>query len=180
VDGGDADELGGLAEGEAMPIAVNPVRLQRLMDKLRLEQNWVAGTLAGAVAGMAAAALWAFITFATGYQIGFMAVGVGFVVGYAIRVVGKGVDQYFGVIGAALALLGCVLGNVLAMSAIMASELNAPFFEVLGSLEWRTAGELLLAWFSPIDLIFYAIAIYEGYRLSFRRLSEDELLSVAE
>ncbi len=119
------------------------------------------------------------ITSKTGFQIGWMAVGVGFVVGYAIRVVGKGVDEYFGIIGAALALLGCVLGNVLAACAVMASQLYTPFFEVLGALDWRMAGELLVEWFSPIDLLFYGIALYEGYRLSFRQLSEEELLRVA-
>lgn len=136
--------------------------------------------MAGAVAAVAAAALWALATFETGYQIGFMAVGVGFVVGYAIRVVGKGVDQYFGIIGAALAILGCVLGNVLAACAFVASQQYTPFFDVLGALDWRTAGGLLVEWFSPIDVLFYGIALYEGYRLSFRQLSEEELLKVVE
>lgn len=29
--------------------------------------------------------------------------------------------------------------------------------------------------FSPMDLLFYAIAIYEGYRLSFREFSDKDL-----
>ncbi len=30
----------------------------------------------------------------------------------------------------------------------------------------------MVATFSPIDLLFYGIAVYEGYRLSFRELTE--------
>jgi hypothetical protein len=33
--------------------------------------------------------------------------------------------------------------------------------------------------FSPIDLLFYGIAIYEGYKLSFRQVTEDELRAAA-
>ena len=29
--------------------------------------------------------------------------------------------------------------------------------------------------FSPIDLLFYGLAIYEGYKLSFRQITRDEL-----
>jgi hypothetical protein len=31
------------------------------------------------------------------------------------------------------------------------------------------------AFFSPMDLVFYAIAVYEGYKLSFRQVTQDEL-----
>jgi hypothetical protein len=129
---------------------------------------------------VAAAGLWAIITASTGYQIGFMAVGVGFVVGYTIRLLGKGIDPVFGYAGSALALLGCVLGNILAASAILASQENVPFFDILAALDLRLAADLLVAWFSPIDVLFYGIAVYEGYKLSFRQLSEQELLDLVE
>ena len=32
--------------------------------------------------------------------------------------------------------------------------------------------------FHPMDLLFYGIAIYEGYRFSFRELLEDEIESI--
>ena len=37
------------------------------------------------------------------------------------------------------------------------------------------AKEIMVATFSPMDLLFYGIAVYEGYRLSFRRLTRDDL-----
>jgi hypothetical protein len=34
---------------------------------------------------------------------------------------------------------------------------------------------MMVAFFSPMDLLFYGIATYEGYQLSFRQLSPEEL-----
>jgi len=64
------------------------------------------------VAAGIGAALWALITVATNYQIGFMALGVGFLVGHSVRAFGKGVDTGFGVLGAVLALAGCLAGKI--------------------------------------------------------------------
>jgi hypothetical protein len=35
--------------------------------------------------------------------------------------------------------------------------------------------DLMKATFSPIDLLFYGIAVYEGYRFSFRQVTPEEL-----
>ena len=67
--------------------------------------------LAGLIAAGLGAYLWAVITIATGYQIGFMAIGVGVLVGSAVRGFGKGIEPVFGVIGTTLALLGCAAGS---------------------------------------------------------------------
>jgi hypothetical protein len=107
-----------------------PNRAQGAVERLRGEQSLLAGLAAGAVAALVGAVLWAVITNATGYQIGFMAIGVGFIVGYAVRIVGKGMDQAFGIGGAVLALLGCVVGNVLAILAVIASQENMTCSEV--------------------------------------------------
>jgi len=32
--------------------------------------------------------------------------------------------------------------------------------------------------FSPIDLLFYGIAIYEGYKLAVRQVTDEEMASV--
>lgn len=154
---------------------VDPARLERLLGELRLEQNFTAGLLAGSVAALVGAAIWAGITVFTQYQIGWMAVGVGFLVGMALRYVGKGVDRFFGYAGAALALVGCVLGNLLAGTAIVAAQEGVSFWSALGDLNLGFAIALLSAMFSPIDLLFYGIALYEGYKLSFRQLSQEQI-----
>jgi hypothetical protein len=127
------------------------------------------------VAALVGAAAWAGVTVATGYQIGYMAIGVGFLVGYAIRLAGKGVTSVFGVVGAVLALLGCALGNLLAVTALLAQNDGIPFLQALPQLNPQLIQELMVAFFSPMDLLFYGIATYEGYQLSFRQLSPEEL-----
>jgi hypothetical protein len=161
-------------EGE-VPDEVDAVRLRAALERLRREQNLVGGAVAGAVAALAGAAVWAAITAATGYQIGWMAIGVGFLVGFAVRAVGKGIDKTFGVLGAALALAGCVAGNLLTGCWFLAQEFEAEFIGVLTGLTPGLAIEILKAMFSPMDLLFYGFAVYEGYRFSFRRLTMQDL-----
>jgi hypothetical protein len=49
------------------------------------------------------------------------------------------------------------------------------FFEVLGRLDPAVSFELMKATFSPMDLLFYGIAVYEGFKLSPRQITEEEL-----
>jgi len=152
-----------------------PAEMQFAVEQLRSQQNLIGGVLAGAVAAAAGAGAWAAVTVATGYQIGWMAIGVGFLVGYAVRLAGKGVDATFGFAGAVLALLGCAVGNLLTVCAVVAAQEDMAIMEILVQLTPGLVQELMVATFSPMDLLFYAIAVYEGYKLSFRQLSPEEL-----
>ena len=154
---------------------LDPTQVEYLRRRMAEDQSLLMGTLAGIVACLIGAGAWAFITVVTGYQIGFMALGVGFLVGAAVRMIGKGVDKPFGFIGAGLSLLGCALGNLFAACAMFGAQEGVSFFQVLSSLDMNLAGQMLFAFFSPIDMLFYALAIYEGYKLSFRQVSEEEM-----
>jgi hypothetical protein len=96
-----------------------------------------------------------------------MAIGVGFLVGYAVRLLGKGSTPVFGAVGALLSLAGCVVGNVLAIAGFIANDVGQPFFSVLPQIEMAALPSMLSETFSAIDVVFYAIAVYEGYKLSF-------------
>ena len=163
------------AQKEQSP-QLDEFHIQLALSQLRTEQNLGMGIGAGAIGAAVGAALWAFITVVTNFQIGWMAVGVGFLVGIAIRRVGKGVDNIFGIAGAVLALLGCLLGDLLAICGSIASEEKMSFFEVLSKLDVEITWKLMVASFSPFDLLFYGIAVYEGYKLSFRQLTERDLM----
>jgi hypothetical protein len=121
---------------------------------------------AGIVAAVVGAAIWAGVTVATEYQIGWMAVGVGFLVGIAVRQFGKGSTPVYGVIGAALAFLGCVLGNVLTLVAFFGIGEEISFFTALGAIDFTQVPTILIETGSPIDLLFYGIAISVGYKTS--------------
>ena len=165
----------GSDSAESAGLQFDAVQLEYALEQLRGEQSLMMGTAAGAVAALIGAGTWALITVTTHFQIGFMAVGVGFLVGVAIRTFGKGLDKTFGIVGGVLALLGCGLGNLFAVCGRIAVDQDMEFFEVLSGLDLQIVTELMVATFSPMDLLFYGIAVYEGYKLSFRQLTEQDI-----
>jgi hypothetical protein len=130
------------------------------------DDNLVLGIIAGAVAAAVGAGLWAVITVTSGWQIGWMAVGVGLLVGLAIRKLGNGRTMVFGIAGAVLALAGCIAGNLLAVVGFISQAESAPFLATLGQVSPPIAMNLLIETASPMDALFYAIAVYEGFKLS--------------
>jgi len=154
---------------------IDQAKLQMLLHEVKDNQNLLFGTVGGVVAAAIGAGIWAIITALTNFQIGWMAVGVGFLVGHAVRISGKGIDKTFGAVGAVLSLLGCVLGNLLTACILISKHEHIPFLQLLPRLNPQIAIELIRATFHPMDLLFYGIAVYEGYRFSFRRLSKEEL-----
>lgn len=133
----------------------------------RHPSSMLGAVIAGFAAAVVGAAVWAAITAFTGYQIGFMAIGVGFLVGIAVRWLGHGRTAAFGIVGAVFALLGCAAGNLLAGCIILAQAQEIGVLEVIEQLDIELAGQLMSAMFSPMDLLFYGLAIVEGYKLSF-------------
>jgi hypothetical protein len=131
--------------------------------------NLFLAVIGGLVAAIVGAVLWAVITAATQFQIGFMAVGVGFLVGGAVWALGHGQTPVFGVVGAVCALLGCVLGNVLTACYFIGSSEGMGTVETLqGVIAAGNLVNLITATFEGMDLLFYGIAVYEGFKLSFR------------
>ena len=146
-----------------------------LVEKLRVEQNLPLGVGAGLAVGLIGAVLWGAITVATEFQIGYMAVAIGAGVGYAIRIFGKGIDEIFGYCGAVIALVSCLLGNFLSIIGFVANAEGLTYLETLAMVDYSLIPEIMMATFNIIDLLFYGIALYEGYKCSFRRHSVVEI-----
>jgi len=168
-----------LSEGISS-VEIDEVRLQRYLQEIRDNQNLVIGFMVGIGAATIGAFIWAIITAAKKYQIGWMPVGVGFLVGFAVRKFGKGIDTSFGIVGAALSFLNCLAGNLFSLFIVVSRQEGMGILEVLSRLNPEITVELMKATFSPIDLLFYGIAIYEGYKFSFRTISEDELAKMVK
>ena len=149
-------------------------RQNLLLNRLRSEQNLRAGFAAGLTAAVAGGVFVAMVTYASTYRIGLitMALGMGFLVGYAVRIAGQGVDRSFGFIGAGLSIVGCVLGDLLMLSAELGKQEGISFISILTQLDFATADKILRN--MPINLFFYGIVVYEGYKFSFRKFTEDE------
>ncbi|MDJ0904417.1 MAG: hypothetical protein QNI96_00250 [Woeseiaceae bacterium] len=161
-------------EEQAAEFALTEDEAQRAMAFLREEQNLLMGVIYGLFAALAGAAVWAGVTIATDFKIGWMAVGIGFLVGIAVRAGGKGIDQVFGVAGAVLSLVGCALGNLLTVAWFVSQEYGVPVGEVLSGLDLESAIELMSATFELTDVLFYGLAVYFGYRYAFRELGADD------
>ena len=146
--------------------AMRPIDAQPSEPAEMGEPRIGAAVAAGAVAAVIGAAVWAAVTFATDLQIGWMAVGVGAGVGVTMRRAGRGAGARLRTPAAALALLGCLAGNLLATVAYIASFTHVSYFEVLGSLDAAATADLMKATFSPMDLLFYGIATVEAYKLA--------------
>jgi hypothetical protein len=158
---------------------VDPLAQAERLDRLKREQRFGGAVLAGSVAALLGAIVWAAITVATKYQIGWMAVGIGALVGITMRKVGRGVEARFGVVAAALALLGCLLGNLFAAVGMVASTGEESFFSLLARVDFDVAKEILAATFSPMDLLFYGIAVMEAFKFAFDRVDSPPRPSVA-
>lgn len=137
-------------------------------QEVRNQQNATKGIIAGVLAAVLGALIWGLITYVTDYQIGWMAIAVGFMVGKSIAHFGNTVDNYFRIIGAILALLGCLLGNLIAFILILANAEGIKILELIPLLDFASIIELYKITFSPMDILFYGLATYEGFRFSIK------------
>ena len=92
--------------------------------------------------------------------------GVGFLVGFAMRQ-GKGIRPIFGIIGAALALISCVMGDFFSIVGLVAKEYEVSFMDVLFDASYSEVMSVVIENMASMTIVFYGIALYEGYKLSF-------------
>jgi len=129
--------------------------------------------VAGLIAAIVLAVIWAAITSATSFQIGYMAVGVGFAVAFAVRFAGRSHGQAFAFLSAALALFGCLLGNYLAATTIAANQKHVdPVSAALLLLPHAPA--VIGDTFNAMDLVFYALGVWFGYKYALVPLNRKE------
>ncbi|HLZ66826.1 MAG TPA: hypothetical protein VKQ29_11390 [Aliidongia sp.] len=154
---------------------------EQIIAQLTEEQNFLLAVPAGLVAAIIGAVLWAAVVFVTNMELGLVAVAVGALVGYAVRFAGKGIEPKFGLLGAACAAIGWGLGTVLSDIAFLSHARKMPLLDVVHALTIERLGALISVAFQPMDLLFLGIAVYEGYRFSFRfRLKPAAQLPVAQ
>jgi hypothetical protein len=139
-------------------------------EQLRAQQSLGVALFAGIGAAIVGGIAWAAVTVTADFQIGYMALAVGFLVGFAVRL-GNGIDKIFGVLGATFSLVGCLLGNILSAIIFLGKQDHLGLSETFSKLDYSRIPEVFTASFSLMDLLFYGLAVYEGYRFSFRRIT---------
>lgn len=168
-----------LKEKREAQYEIDDTKLEQYLEELKLKQNLPLAVFGAALGSLVGAISWAALTVLTNLHIGFMAVLVGFLVGFIVRKSGKGIDRVFAYIGAAFAFIGCLLGNFLSLIAYFANDEGLGYFEVLKRIDYRLVPGLMVETSSVIVLVFYGIAIYEGYKFSLRKISEKEIIRYA-
>jgi hypothetical protein len=161
---------------DELKLALSP----EIIEKFRMEQRLILGILSGLIVGVLGAILWGVITVATGYQIGYMALAIGAGVGLTIRITGKGIDTIFGIWGAGIALFSVLLGNFLSIIGFLANSEGLGYIETLLLFDYSYLPQVMAETFSLLDLLFYGIAIYEGFRFSFRKITEDKVVELRD
>jgi len=151
-----------------------------IIEKLRMEQKLLFGVLSGLVVGVIGAILWGAITVFTGYQIGYMAIAIGAGVGFVIRMTGRGIDKVFGFVGAGISLLSVLLGNFLSIVGFLANSEGLGYLDALLLFDYSYLPQLMGETFSVIDLLFYGLAIYWGYKFSFRKVTEQTITELEQ
>ena len=138
------------------------------IEQARAQQNFPLAVIAGIAAALIGAALWAAVTVTTEYKLGLMALAVGYMAGQAIRLAGHGMDPKFGYLGAACGFLGCAAGDMMSNVVFFAHAKSLSFAQTLNVLTPDLLMALAKAAFDPMDLLFLAIGVYEGYKFAFK------------
>jgi hypothetical protein len=123
----------------------------------------------GLVAAVIGAVVWAVIAAVTGHAIGFVAVGIGFLVGQAMSTTAR-TGRGLPVIAAILALLGCLIGDLLVDIQAWAQPSGLTSMELADLMTTRPelVREVVTAGFNPIDLLFWLLAMISGHQLMVR------------
>lgn len=123
-------------------------------------------TLFGVVAGLLGAIIWASVVLLSQFKVGFIALLVGYMVGLAVKIGARHHDDRLGYLGAGLALFGCFMGDFFTSVGWAAKYYHVSYFQVLGNMDFELLYGLISAGLTPMDVVFFAIAIYEGYKFS--------------
>lgn len=150
----------------------SPIEIVQLTDEIkeefRVHQVLTYAIIGGFFLSVICALLWALVTVTTEYQIGYMALAVGLIVGMGVRYFGAGIDPVYRFVGAFFSLLGCALGNLFSQVGFIADAESLGYFETLTYLDLETIILIYKESFSPMDVLFYGFAIYEGFRFAVR------------
>lgn len=136
-------------------------------EQLLREQNWFKAIFFGSVAGIASALGWALLTEFTGFLMDYVPASIGLTVSLTIRYAGKGLTYKYSVLGAIIAFLSCLLGNLLAVAVSLSLEYETDVLSI-------DTSEVLSYYFESIEfsnIMLYVVAVAEGVKFSIRTIS---------
>ena len=121
---------------------------------------WVKGIVWALALALAGGVLYAWVTSATGAQYGIISIAIGIAAGVGAAKGGR--SRQAQIVGAAAAAIGYFAGLVMAVAAIVGvNKFTSLPIEVIGTATWA----MIKATVSSRDVLFLAIAVYEGWRI---------------
>jgi len=163
------------SEATANEKPIDPEDRLRVLDHLRSEQRLIPAIVAGCVAGLIGAAVWAAVAVFTKHEIAWIAIGVGFLVGLAVRIAGRGFEVRYAAIGGLLALAALLAGKIFTICGYVAQEDGESFWDVLINFPFDKLPAIIRGSFHPMDLLFYALAVWMGWKGARRSIEDDEI-----
>ncbi len=135
---------------------------------------------AGVLAAVGGAIAWAVVTEVTHRYFGLVAVGIGLLVGWAMASQ-AGTSRALPVIGAVMALVGCLLGDLLIdaveVSRVVGASLSDVLTRMLQEPSWTW--QVYRIGFGGLVVVFYAIAAFEGFKITSLAVQRRRALSAA-
>lgn len=122
--------------------------------------------IGGALFGLIGSTMWASVAYFTNYKIGWLAIGIGFIVGIGIRFMGKGSGEKYKLIGAAIALLSCIVGDYFTVVAFASKEMNEGLLDAFSAIPLTQLPEIIKLSFTPMDIVFYGLSAWCGWKYS--------------
>lgn len=140
------------------PLPPEPTRTLDDVQLVATNGSIPKAVIAGCVAAVIGGLIWGGISKASGYEIGWVAIGIGFLCGIAVRSIGKGHGPQFQIVAAATALGGIAFGKIFSILLYAkAKNLDPSLGEVI---------QILPQALSPIDALFVAIAVWQAWKVS--------------
>ena len=143
--------------------------LLELANENATEKDIPMAILGGFVGAIIGAALWAIVAIISGYQVGFVAIGVGFFAGQGVSIaVSRRKAKLLQFISAIFAIVGILLGTVSTNVYEYAQYFSKKGVQISyfnGDL-WFEALKGISSGFSFFSVLFIAFAIYYSWRIS--------------
>jgi hypothetical protein len=119
--------LRSVAGSGMLPVAINAERARRFLERLRQRQSLGGALALGVPATIVMGFLWGGINGIFGIPLKWLPlVGMGYVIGTCVRAAGKGVDGRFGLLGAVLTFVGCLVSPRSTGETLGSCERDAP------------------------------------------------------
>ena len=144
-------------------------KMEQVLQAETKNPNLVGALVLGVLAGLVASGIWYAIVALTGYEIGYVAIGIGYLIGHAVHI-GSGRKR--------MASLQLLSGGIALFSLLVAKYFTFLYFVRKALLEQKTQGYdghfffisplypiFLQNLVSPIGLLIWAFALYIAFSI---------------